>query len=81
AISWSSKRQTTVALSTTEAEFMALVYATQESIWLKRLQAELVPTAPKIISIYCDNKSAIQLGKHNATSARTKHIMIKSHFI
>ncbi|XP_036336238.1 piggyBac transposable element-derived protein 3-like [Rhagoletis pomonella] len=61
AISWLTKRQQTVALSSTEAELMSTVCAIQESLWLKRLQTELVLSGPKAMTIFCDNKSAISL--------------------
>lgn len=80
AISWASKRQPTVALSTTEAEFMALVAAIQESMWLKRLERELFPSASKTMLLHCDNKGAIQLAVNNSHSSRTKHIEIKASF-
>lgn len=80
-ISWCTRKQPTVALSTTEAEFMAMVSAIQESIWLKNLEYELFPTSPKEIDIYCDNKGAILLANNNTYSPRTKHMDIKGKFI
>lgn len=81
AISWSSKRQSTIALSSTEAEFMAMVSAIQECIWLKRFEFELFKNANKPITLHCDNKSAIQVAKNNSYSSRTKHVEIKTKFI
>lgn len=79
AISWSAKRQQTVALSTTEAEYMSLSSATQEAVWLKTLNDELLPSAQ--IQIFCDNKSAICLASNNMFHKRTKHISIRYHFV
>ncbi|XP_055842534.1 uncharacterized protein LOC129909482 [Episyrphus balteatus] len=59
AISWNSKKQPTVAISTTEAEYMALAEAAQEATWLKMLQRELIPNSPDSTTIRCDNQSAI----------------------
>lgn len=81
AISWSSKRQSTIALSSTEAEFMAMVSAIQECNWLKRLEIELVPNAEISMVLNCDNKSAILIAKNNSYSSRTKHVEIKTKFI
>lgn len=64
AISWQSKRQKTVALSSTEAEYMALSSATCEAIWLRQLANELEPKFNQKIKIHCDNQSAIKLGEN-----------------
>jgi hypothetical protein len=82
AISWASKKQPTVALSTTESEYMALTLAAQESLWLKRLAEELDPSygnAPMIL--LCDSRSAIELSKNSCYRARSKHIETRHHFI
>lgn len=84
AITWNSKKQPTVALSTTEAEYMAMSTATQEAIWLRNFYNELFGPRNKItqITIYGDNKSAIQLSeKPTQFHPRTKHIDIRHHFI
>lgn len=81
AISWATKRQKTVALSTTESELMSMVAAIQESIWLKRFECELLPKSPKSIVLNCDNKSAIDFANNNSHSQRTKHIDIKDKFV
>lgn len=81
AISWGTRRQRTIALSTTEAEFMAIVAAIQESIWLKRLEKELITTSTQTLVLHCDNKNAIHIATNNSYSSRTKHVDIKSKFI
>jgi hypothetical protein len=81
AISWSSKKQQTVALSSTEAEYVALAGAVQETLYLKSLLADLSygdGGAP--IKIHVDNQSAIKISKNSVLSNRTKHIDIKYHF-
>lgn len=80
AISWNSKRQPTVALSTTEAEYMALSAATQEAMWLKQFDDEIFGT-DKMMNIFCDNQSAISLANNNGYWARCKHIDIRHHFV
>jgi hypothetical protein len=80
AISWNSKRQPTVALSSTEAEYMAGCAAAQEAIYLKSLLKDL-GYSDKPINIYQDNQGAIAMGRNNMTTKRSKHIDIKYHFI
>lgn len=81
AISWSSKRQQTVAISTTEAEYMALSNATQEAIYLKQFYEEFGMNRDQPIIIHCDNKSAINLASNDIYHPRTKHIDVKHHFV
>jgi len=83
-ISWSSKLQSTVALSSCEAEYIGQTNATKEAIWLRRLlneiQLEAANEAQATI-IYCDNQGAIALAKNPQFHARTKHIDIQHHFV
>lgn len=82
AVSWSTKKQPTVALSTTEAEYMAVVSATQEAVWLKSLRDQFgLLKISKAILLNCDNQGAIYISKHSVFSPRTKHIHIKLEFI
>lgn len=81
AISWNSKKQPTVALSTTESEYMALSAATQELLWLSQLSAELTGKEIKPVTLYCDNQGAIRLSSNRVLSPRAKHIDIKHHFV
>jgi hypothetical protein len=81
AVSWASKRQPTVALSTTEAEYMALSAAAREAVWMQRLFMELRFDAADSITINVDNQSCISLAKNPSFHARTKHIDIRHHFV
>ena len=81
AVSWRAKKQSTVASSSTEAEYMALLQATKESIWIQRLLSELGRTAKNADVIYEDNQGAIALAKNPAHHAQTKHIDIQYHFV
>ena len=81
AISQSSRKQTCVALSTTEAEYIALFNAAQESIWLQQLLADLKKEEAKSMVIYKDNQSTISMAKNPQFLGRTKHTAIKYHFI
>ncbi|KAI3655342.1 hypothetical protein MP638_004426, partial [Amoeboaphelidium occidentale] len=81
AVSWVSKKQGTVAKSTTEAEYMALSQATSEAIWFRQLMMELkIDQNPQVI-IYGDNQGALKLSKNPQFHNRTKHIDIAYHFI
>ena len=81
AISWLSKKQPVVALSTTEAEYVALGAATQEVVWLRRLLSDIkaAPKMPTIISE--DNQGTIAIARNPVYHARTKHIDIKYHYV
>jgi hypothetical protein len=83
AISWSSKRQPTVALSSCEAEYVGETQATKEAIWLRRLLRELLDQKEHLATtiIFGDNQGAIQLARNPQFHARTKHIDIQHHFV
>ena len=81
AVAWSSKKQPTVALSSTEAEYRAATVATCEAIWLRRLLRDLRIEVPTPIPIYCDNMSSLQLARNPVFHARTKHIEVHYHFV
>lgn len=81
AITWYSKRQIPVALSTAEAEYMSMTEAVRDALWLKQLADELDPNIAKSVTICCDSKSAIDLAESDGFSNRTKHIDVRHHFI
>jgi hypothetical protein len=78
AISWQSKLQPTVAVSTAEAEYMAAAAAVKEALWLRKLFTSLGYTTS--IRIFADNQSAIKLLRNPISSLRSKHIDIVHHF-
>jgi hypothetical protein len=80
AIAWTTKKQPTVALSSTEAEYRGAAVATCEAIWLKRLLRDLHEVSDPTV-IYSDNLSSIQLAKNPVFHARTKHIEVHYHFV
>ena len=73
-IAWSSKKQKTVALSSTEAEYIAATNAACEAIWLRRLLSDLQQKIEEPIVICYDNMSTIAMTKNPVFHARTKHI-------
>lgn len=79
-ISWKENQQSVVALSTTEAEYMALAEGVKEAIWLKGMVNEL-GIAQACITIHCDSQSVIHLANHQMYHESTKHIDVKLHFI
>ncbi|GBE84202.1 hypothetical protein SCP_0601800 [Sparassis crispa] len=81
AVSWSSKRQEIIALSTTEAEYVAATHAAKEALWLCSLIGQVFQPFSEAVTLYSDNQSAIALSRDNQYHARTKHIDIRFHFI
>ena len=79
AISWSSRLQRTVAVSTTEAEYMASAQAVREALWLRKVLGDL-GIKVGTMSSYTDSQGALKLLKHPISSIRSKHIDIKYHF-
>ncbi|GJQ91175.1 copia protein [Tanacetum coccineum] len=78
--SWFSKKQTTLAISTTEAEYISVGKACQQALWMKQA---LIDYGVRLddIPIMCDNKGAIDLSKNPVQHSRTKHIEICHHFL
>src|SRR5664279_2048824 len=83
AVSWRSSKQSTVAASTLEAEYMAASEAAKEGIWLKEFVTELgvVPSALDPMEILCDNTGAIALAKEPRSHQSAKHIKRRFHQI
>jgi hypothetical protein len=79
-ISWISKLQKVVALSTTEVEYVAATEASKEMIWLQSLMEELGKKQENS-RLYCDSESAIHLAKKSTFHLKTKHIQLRYHFI
>ncbi|KAJ9548930.1 hypothetical protein OSB04_021473 [Centaurea solstitialis] len=80
AVSWMSRLQKSVALSTTEAEYMAVAEASKELVWLKTFLEELGKKQADY-SLYCDNESAVKLAKNPVYHGKTKHIGMRYHFV
>jgi hypothetical protein len=80
-VSWGTKKQATVALSSTESEYMAVTETAKEVMWLKMLLVELKCVVKKPTIIFVDNTAAISISKNDIHHGRTKHIAIKHHFI
>ena len=81
AISWSSKKQPVVTLSTTEAEFIAAASSACQVVWLRRILEVLNQEQSSPTVVFCDNISAIKLSKNLVMHGRSKHIDIRFHFL
>ena len=83
-VSWGSKKQPSVLLSTSEAEYISLSLAIQEGKWIHRLLCEILTVAGEekpTLMIYEDNQSCIKMTKNPVNHGRAKHIDIKYHHI
>jgi hypothetical protein len=80
-ISWSSKRQTTVSRSSSEAEYRAVAHAIAECCWLRQLLNDLHILVRTPTIVYCDNVSAIYMTSNPVQHRRMKHIEIDIHFV
>ncbi|CAK9797029.1 Copia protein [Anthophora quadrimaculata] len=80
-ISWSCRKQACVALSSTEAEYVALAEASQEGLWIRRLLEDFTGKVQERTPIYEDNQSCLKLICNNKFNHRTKHIDTKYHFV
>ena len=79
-VSWMSKKQNCISLSTTEAEYIAAGSCCTQLLWMKKLLHDY-GICQEHLTIYCDNTSAINISKNPIQHSRTKHIEIRHHFI
>ena len=79
--SWISKKQPTVALSSTEAEYKAACFASCEAVWLRRILWHLGVQEEHATVLRCDNQSCMAIAKNPVFHARTKHIEIQYHYV
>jgi len=80
AVSWLSKLQYVIALSTTEAEYMVATQACKEAIWIQRLMEELGHSQQQI-GMYCDIQSTLHIARNPVFHSRKKHIGVQYHFV
>ena len=83
AICWRSVKQTCVADSTTEAEYVAASEAAKEAVWLKKflLDLHVISSVDRLITLYCDNSGAVAQSKELRYHKKQKHIERKYHLI
>ena len=80
-ISWLSRKQSCVALSTAEAEYVVSCSASCEVVWLRKLLSDLFDLQLDATCIYCDNQSCVKLKENLVFNDKSKHIEIKYHYI
>ena len=80
-VSWLSKKQTSISLSTVEAEYIAAATCCTRVMWMKQTIQDMKVRIDEPISIKCDNTSAISISKNPVPHSKTKHIPIKYHFL
>ena len=80
-VSWFSKKQSSIALSTAEAEYVVAVSCCTKLLWMMQTLQDIQITCTPPISILCDNTSAISISKNPVMHSKTKHIPIKYHFL
>lgn len=81
AICWESRKQRTIALSTAEAEYVAMSEAAREAIFLKRLVSEISGQVEMPMKIFSDSQSAVAIAQNPVHHQRTKHIDVRHHFV
>lgn len=81
AVTWSSKKQETIALSSSEAEYATATLAARQALQLRKLLADFGYVQEEATDIFCDNRSAIAMAKNLVFHCRTKHIDVQHHFI
>ena len=82
-VSWKRSKQSTVADSTTEVEYIAASDAAKEVVWMKKFitDLEVVPSITNPVDVYCDNNGAIAQAKEPRSHQRSKHILRRYHLI
>jgi len=81
AVSWSSKKQPIVTLSTTEAEFVAAAACACQAVWMRRILEKLNHEQKGCTILMCDNSSTIKLSRNPIMHGRSKHIDVRFHFL
>jgi hypothetical protein len=83
AILWRSKKQSCIALSTIEVEYVACSAATQDAVWLKNFlyHLKIIKSTSNPMTIYCDNTAAIAVAKDPKYHGKTKYIKMRYHYI
>ena len=80
-ISWSSRKQGSIAQSTANADYIAASNANREAIWLRKLISGLFGEKLESTIIHCDNQSCIKLTENSVFHDKSKHIDLKYHYI
>lgn len=81
AVSWSSKKQPIVTLSTTEAEYVAAANGACQAVWMRNILEEIGFAQEDFTTLWCDNSSAIKLSRNPVLHGRSKRIHVRFHFL
>lgn len=81
AVSWASRKQSSVTLSSMESEYVALSEASQELVWLLKLFKDFGEEQKGAVKVYEDNQSCIQFVDSDRVSRRSKHIETRAHYV
>jgi len=81
AVTWTSKKQHAVALSSTKAEYRGVVKGGCEVVWLRRMLSDMKMQHIEPTPLFCDNQVVIKLAKNPVFHERTKHVELHCHFI
>eukprot|EP00253_Pinus_taeda_P004211 PITA_04211 len=81
AVTWTSKKQQAVALSSTEAEYRGAVKASCEAVWLRRMLADMHVSQAGPTPLFCDNQGVLKLAKNPVFHERTKHVETYCHYV
>jgi hypothetical protein len=79
-ITWFSKKQPTVAISSCKAEYRSMSEATRETVWLNTLLDDFGVKSPEPALLHCDNESSIKIARNPVFHSKTKHITVHYHF-
>ena len=80
-VSWSSKKQGSITLSTAEAEYFSASDASREAVWLQKLLSDLFDTSLEPVVIHCNNHSCIKISKNPMFHDRSKHMEMRYHYL
>ena len=80
-ISWKSKKQNVVSLSSVETEYRAIARTACELTWVRRLVQELGDVFTGLMEMYCDNEASMHISKNHIFHERTKHIEVECHYV
>ena len=80
-VSWLSKKQSSISLSTAEVEYIDVASCCTQVIWMKQTLEDLFVKYKHLIIMNCDNTGAINMSKNTILHSKTKHIPLKYHFL
>ena len=80
-VAWSSRKQSSISLSTAEAEYIVAAECCTQILWIRQSLEDIQVNSSQPTPIYCDNTSAISISKNPVMCSKTKHISIKYHFL